>query len=36
MRLTDHLAAKRCLHPRHAGLMPDILLIDVPAYSTDV
>lgn len=31
MRLTDHLAATRCLYPRPAGLMPDILLIDVPA-----
>lgn len=31
MRLTDHLAACRCLYPRAAASMPDIMLIDVPA-----
>lgn len=31
MRLTDHLAASRCLYPGPLAGMPDIMLIDVPA-----
>lgn len=31
MRLTDHLAASRCLYLRAAASLPDIMLIDVPA-----
>jgi hypothetical protein len=31
MRLSDHLAARRCLYSRPLATMPDILLIDIPS-----